>query len=185
MNARSARAARALTAAVVSTVVAAFSHVAGGGDAPGGATIALTLALASLVCVAFSSGGLSLWRLSVSVAVSQAMFHGMFTITGGAALRLGHEHSHAGAITSLAGHSSDMWLAHALAALVTTVALARGEVMVRALLALADVRLAAAAPVTVPIVQRSRPVVARCEQATGVRSDALGPLRRRGPPALV
>lgn len=149
MDTRWARLARGWFTAAVSVVVAAVSHLAGGGTLPGllGAVLALTFA--GLASVALAGKTLSRLRLSLSVLVSQFAFHLLFGLGSGpaaAALPPHGAHQHGAMLVEIAATSgsstampagSSMWLAHAVAALVTIVLLRRGERAFWALLALA------------------------------------------------
>lgn len=133
------RLARAGAASVVATFVALMSHLLGGGAAPGVLGVAVPLLLATSVCLVLAPVRLPWLRLSVSVAVSQLLFHTLFSIGAagtGATTVAGGAHAHAGAMTlapgadamAHAGHASGaMWLAHAGAAVVTVLALRHGE----------------------------------------------------------
>jgi hypothetical protein len=192
VTSRAVRTTRALAAASVSTVIAALSHVAGGGAPPGSVTLALTIALAALVCIALSSKKLSLWRLSASVALSQGGFHLLFGITGGDGISAAHTHGvSAGpaSVPALAHGDGPMWLAHAVAALVTIAALAQGERVLAMILTFARMAFGALAgqrvdslPITAPL--RSLVVYADPPPAKS-RIAAAGRERRRGPPSFV
>ncbi|MFB2585047.1 hypothetical protein [Herbiconiux liukaitaii] len=161
MNDRITRVTRGLVAAAVATFVAAFSHVVAGGGAPGAAGSALAVAFAVLVCVALAGRRLRDLSLTLSVVLSQFVFHLLFGVGGGGAAV-----SHAGAeVAGHAGHGADaaqlaallpeatsgmahsespwMWFSHAVAAVVTIVALRRGELTLRRLGDLGRVHLAA------------------------------------------
>ncbi len=87
---RGARVARGLGAAVSAVVIAALSHVAGGGAAPGLLGTALALAFAVLVCIALAGRRLTAGRTTVAVTLSQFVFHVLFSL--GAALPTAHGH---------------------------------------------------------------------------------------------
>ncbi|BDZ48139.1 hypothetical protein GCM10025867_03800 [Frondihabitans sucicola] len=162
VRSRGVRVVRGLLVACLSVLVAAFSHVAGGGVAPGalGTTLALTFAI--LACIALSSRALSPVRLSISVALSQFVFHVLFSL--GADLPAGAaDHGSVGMLGMVmsGGHTqvlpdfgtpsgisapavSDarMWLGHACAALVTVALLLHGERAALTLVRLGGARLA-------------------------------------------
>jgi hypothetical protein len=132
------RLARAGAASAVATFVALMSHLLGGGAAPGPLGVAVPLLLATSLCLVLAPVRLPWLRLTVSVAVSQLLFHTLFSIgAGGApAVAAGGAHEHAGAAMLAPGaeamvhpgHASGaMWLAHAAAAVVTVLALRHGE----------------------------------------------------------
>jgi hypothetical protein len=200
MDTRWARLARGWSTAAVSVVVAAVSHLAGGGTLPGllGAVLALTFA--GLVSVALAGKTLSRIRLSLSVVVSQVAFHVLFGLgagSAGVAVASPHgAHQHGSMIMQVSSASasplpadSSMWLAHAAAALVTIVLLRRGESTFWALVALARTALVA---VLLPLYRADCPGSAqpvRLRIALGDRSGlrdlavVLSGRSLRGPPA--
>lgn len=188
-----------------SVVVAAFSHVAGGGAEPGTLGVVLALAFSVPLCIALTGRRVSLLRLAVSVAASQLAFHLLFSLGGAAgsgASSVGGHHSPlvvtAGASDLLAasgGHQMAtagglMWAAHAAAALVTVVGLRWGaHCLERLALVAADglARVRRALSRTVPPVStgaRLRPVLALPgRRAPPLRAIGARPLR--GPPLPV
>lgn len=80
MKDRRQRALRGSLAASFATFVALASHVIGGGSLPTMMGLIVPLALSALVCALLAGRQLSLWRLSVSVGVSQALFHLLFMV---------------------------------------------------------------------------------------------------------
>ncbi|MGO2658298.1 hypothetical protein [Mycetocola reblochoni] len=153
-SSRLSRTVRGSVAAGVATFVALMSHVGAGGAVPGAGGIAVPLVLSVVVCVLLSGRRLSLPRLSVSVGVSQLLFHTLFVLgSTGTVAGAGHSGHAAHALGGVVLHpdalpvSADalpalaMWLSHAAAAALTVLALHRGE---RAWLRLVDgVRLVA------------------------------------------
>ena len=118
MRVRHRRALRGSLAATAATFVALTSHILGGGALPAAMGVIVPLALSSLVCVLLAGRRLSLPRLTVSVGVSQALFHllfSLFTPTGSAAAGggltglLGSHSAH-----SAASHGVGMAGAHAM-----------------------------------------------------------------------
>lgn len=141
---RTSRVSRGFGAAAFSTFVALISHVLAGGEVPGALGIVVPLVLAAPACLALAAVRRSWLRLSVSVALSQILFHTLFVLGTASSASMhvmenGGPHAGHGGSTPLlvmttsepvthAGHGGAwMWLAHALAALVTVVALQRGE----------------------------------------------------------
>lgn len=137
---RATRVLRGSLAAAIATFLALVSHVTAGGQMPGWVGIVVPLVLSLAVCTALAGRRLSLWRLSVAVAVSQVLFHTLFVLgtfapsssTGGAT----HPHAHAAvsmpvgvaATTSTHLHAEGwMLVLHGVAAVVTVAALYRGE----------------------------------------------------------
>lgn len=161
---------------------------------PGGIGIFVPWVLASMICVLLAGRKLSLMRLSISVGLSQFLFHLLFvlgTITP-AGVSTPHVHGAPLVLPPSAGLSeavvadSVMWISHGIAALVTVVALHRGEnfvLAVRELAALAVrwLRRRADAVLVRPAMART---VARGDfQTAGWAASALlATLRGRGPP---
>jgi hypothetical protein len=209
MATRWARFARGWLAAGFATFVAALFHVASGGDAPGTAGVALALAFSGIACVALAGRRLSLWRLAVSVALSQFLFHALFQLgqnggpAAGSAAPLGSAHaqmSHVDIATlvgsgtaqnhsMLATHSmwadTWMWAGHAVAALVTIVALRYGEVAFWSLYRTARLGLARllSAPAPLPLdTARPAPSASRGGRVVRDLGILIGRMRHRGPP---
>ena len=205
MAPRWTRFARGWLTAGFSVVVAAFSHVAGGGAEPGALGVVLALAFAVPLCIALTGRRASLLRLAVSVAASQLAFHLLFSLGGGVgsgASSAGGHHSPLvvtaappDLLAAPGGHHMAMvgglmWVAHVVAALVTVVGLRWGahcleRLAVVAVHGLARVRrvLVGAVP-TVSAGPRLRPVVAvPGRRAPPLRAIGARPLR--GPPLPV
>lgn len=180
MHSRAARLARGWAAAGFSTFVAALSHTAAGGVEPSVFGVAASLLLAGSACTLLAGRRMSTWRLAIAVAISQALFHGVFA-TMGTPVAAGHAHAAAMDATAGAAHG-DMLLAHLAAGLVTLVALRHAEVVLRELAGTARLLLARLLPILVPTV----PSVPRLAPTTRVAAPAttllLSPMRRRGPP---
>ncbi|NQX34896.1 hypothetical protein [Herbiconiux sp. VKM Ac-2851] len=222
MTSRTTRAARGLAAAAIALFLAALSHVAAGGGAPGQAGAALAAAFAALVCVGLAGRRLSVPRLAIAVLISQFAFHLLFGVGSGtgSGLAVATAHHHGRAVSTLVpdalqsslaatpAHAHDsgwMWVSHAVAAVLTVLVLARGELAARRLLALARHRiwqpvrvlagrvatatLARLAVVLHAAVTENSPPVHRLRQfsvAVGPALTewmlALGSLGHRGPP---
>ncbi|WP_426937532.1 hypothetical protein ACQE2J_18620 [Brevibacterium sp. LE-L] len=111
MGARHRRALRGSAAATAATFVALASHILGGGAFPTAMGVIVPLALSSLVCVLLAGHRLSLARLTISVGISQAIFHFLFSVfahttsaSGGLRALLG-AHDHTGS-TQTAHHAA-------------------------------------------------------------------------------
>lgn len=202
-SARASRVLRGSVAAAFSTFVALFSHVVGGGAAPGAVGIVVPLALSVLVCIPLAGRRLTLWRIALSVAVSQFLFHTLFVlgsasrVTGsGPGSGTGHTgHGHTGAVelsvSAASGHASghtsvSMWGAHALAAITTIAVLRHGDALLSRLADVALVvthALAGLLAVLVPAVF-VRPAAAVVTSLVHplVQRVTLGSASRRGPP---
>ena len=138
VDSRWARVGRGAIAAAVATFIAAFSHAAGGDAAPSTFGVLASFVLSLTVCTVFAGRTLSWARLTASVAVSQLMFHTLFSGLGTPTMTAGHEHGVAGlgaASMPMAAHGERMILAHVIAAAITILALRFGE---RAFWSIAD-----------------------------------------------
>jgi hypothetical protein len=213
MGSRWARVARGLLASAVAIFVAALFHVAGGGAAPGPVSLALSLAFAVLASIALTARRLSLWRLTVSVGLSQMLFHVLFSVGGGTATfgattgAVGLSHLHAGShlvmsSASTASAHADMgsfpttpamWFSHAAAVLVTVIALRLGErafwgLFETARMGIARIVMQLASP-TVQVALALAPSPAAPGEAEPSRLRDLGlplaRLRHRGPPSAL
>jgi hypothetical protein len=188
MTTRWTRVVRGLVAASVAVFVADFAHVAGGGDAPGFAGIALALAFSTLVCIALAGRRLARWRVAASVILSQGAFHLLFQVLGtpSPSLPMRGMQMTPLVVTGGSDHAPDsvwMWAAHGVAAGLTIVALFWGESALGGLWASA--RLALTRALRVPLVIASTPhqlpVVDAIAQPHIARFLITG-LRHRGPP---
>ena len=201
MASRWARVVRGLLAASVATLVAALFHMAGGGVAPSALALTLSLVFSALACIALAGRGLALWRLTLSVALSQFLFHTLFALSPSGSFAgadpSGHVHlgSHlvmvsSGGATSMAPmapESAAMWVSHGFAALVTIAALRFGETSFWALCEFTAFQLQRLfgsdlilAPETVPAARVG--VLSLPEHALQL-AVVLGEMRHRGPPA--
>lgn len=204
---RTARATRGLAAAGFSTFVALASHVLAGGDMPSLLGVLVPLVFATSACVALAGLARSWLRLSVSVALSQVLFHTLFVVGAASASTAvvgadGGPHAGHGTEPTVlalgstgpamahAGHAGVwMWVAHAAAALVTVVTLHRGEAVLSRLSELADHLVAVLfVPVTRLLVLVPHP---RTALTSSEGTWAPSPLPvvatstvRRGPPVL-
>ena len=193
MATRWARFARGWVAAGFATLVAVVSHSLGGGAVPGVAAVVLSLAFASLACIALSGKTLSAWRLAAAVGVSQFLFHAVFSTLGTAsAVAPASAHLHEAvpflASATHAPHAQSWMLpAHLAAAILTFLALRYGE---RAFWGLRDtarlflatlLRLIAPIPIAEPSSSGVRIDWAPAFRELGVFLTAL---RYRGPPAV-
>lgn len=185
MSSRASRAGRGWLVALVATVVAALSHTLAGGQPPAAFGFAASLLLAGTACALLSARRQSLWRLALSVGISQVLFHALFS---GMGTPTPAAHVHAPALADLApvhDHAGDMWLAHIGAGLVTLVLLRHAESALWGLagtLGLAAVRMLELWHPVAPRVARSvaPPVrVIRPRLALLVRTS----MTYRGPPA--
>ncbi|MCB1274341.1 MAG: hypothetical protein KDB25_08125 [Leucobacter sp.] len=194
---RAARTARGALGATVATLLAATSHgLAGGAITP--IAILATALVALPLCVALAGRIGSLWRLSLAVGASQLLYHWSFWSLGtpGGGIPL-HAHGGvapmgfvdatgmSGAVASTAGTGgadTGMWIAHAVAAVLTIALLHRGELAVTVLarLILRVLPLPRPRPITTtgPRVRPVRLPVRPLHE----RLVALSAISHRGPP---
>lgn len=187
---------RGSIAASVATFTALLSHVAAGGDMPGWLGIAAPLLVSAMAGVLLAGRRLSLLRLSVSVSISQFLFHTLFVLgaitpVGGMS---GHQHGAPLALSPATGDliavpDAGMWLGHALAAAATTLLLYRGERAARQLLYAARtvvmrfvglIAHALMVPVDQPPLVAPRSFEGPARAGVGLR--VVQQRRRRGPP---
>ncbi|WP_160668533.1 hypothetical protein [Pseudarthrobacter sp. ATCC 49987] len=190
MTAHGLRLVRGWIGAVVATSIASGSHFLAGGNAPELPLLLLTLALSGLACTALTGRGLSLWRLSAGVALSQGLFHWVFSwaaaphVSGAPA---GGHLTHSSLLEPAAGtvfsptadHASPlMWLGHAVAAVLTVAILRHGEVAAVRLVQAMRLHVTAFLPLFQPL-----PV---CPPAAALPANRpVRPLRNLGAPLLV
>lgn len=192
-SSRGTRLLSGLAGASISTFVALASHVWVGGWMPGMLGIAVPWLLSFMLCTLLSGIRLSGIRLSFSVVLSQALFHALFVL-GAITPRSGvapHVHGAmvlpSGGAAAIVPEDAGMWIAHAVAAVITVLALHRGERVLHALAAVASAVAQWLGRVVIapaPLVGPARPrwIVRVAAQRTEPR---LAALRRRGPPLHV
>jgi len=187
---------RGFAGATFATFVALLSHAwVGGGGMPGMLGIVVPWLLSVVVCTLLAGRRLSAMRLSLSVIMSQLLFHTLFvlgSITPAGGIT---PHVHGAVPMSTAGEAiivpedAGMWIAHGIAAVVTIAVLHRGESIVRGLLVVASALsawLRRALPADVVPVPA---LAAEQRWAAGIAPTRRDPLRgsvhRRGPPLLL
>ena len=182
MDSRWARVARGGAAASFATVVAALSHALSGGEAPSLFGVGVSLVISAMVCTMLTGRTLSLWRLAVSVGLSQVLFHALFSGLGTPA-PVAHHMTGMDAVAPHLHADPTMWSAHAVAGLLTIVAFRFGEQAFWGVAATARLLFARLLPVAIPVLAAQRPVVT--VQRRFVPRDLsllLSPMRHRGPP---
>jgi hypothetical protein len=196
MGSRAGRAWRGILAAVFSVFVAALSHSFAAGDAAPLLGVVLALTVALPVCVLLAGRRLSWMRLTLAVAASQFVFHGLLQIGVGDVGRIapgavgagmaGHMHAVMPAmLPALDGHqmtSPAMWAGHAVAAVLTIVAFGAGERALRALLDLVGWSFVALALLGAPESPARRIPEAGDHTAVLASLSVLSVAPRRGPP---
>lgn len=207
VRSRGLRVLRGLVVATMSVTIAAFSHVAGGGLAPGVLGTVLALAFAILASIALSGRALSPVLTATAVGASQFVFHLLFSL--GAELPASARGAHVGmlgmvmsggqttqlpdlggagtsAVTAMEGMSdARMWGGHLAAAVITTLLLLHGEKALLTLARIATSRLAIVIRIVVDALPVTRAAVsAAIGDRHGLRDlDVLLVARpHRGPP---
>jgi hypothetical protein len=203
MSTRWARVVRGLLAALFATFVAAFFHVVTGGDVPAILGLTLSLAFSIPTCVILAGKRMRLWRLSVSVGLSQLVFHALFSLGASGATFEGAEGGHvhpgshltlvtsgasgqqmSGGMAGMLPNDPWMWAGHATAAVVTILALRHGEAAFWALLSTAAghvVRLIRRVSIEAPVVAHLGPIEAHLLVLRDL-GVLIGSMRHRGPP---
>jgi hypothetical protein len=188
---------------VFSFCVALIFHVLAGGPAPTAAATWLTLSLAVFVCVALAGRRLSLWRLSVSVTASQALFHWVFSSSANSVMPSAssstsavgmHQHHHLDAgslpmpVLESSGHShmtASMAASHLIAAALTIAVLHWSETLLARLAQLGRLLWRVIVPLllTVRLVPRTRTLAHVQHEATFTSQQVpLSSASLRGPP---
>ena len=198
MTARWASFARGWAVAAFATFVAAFSHVVAGGGHPPMFAIALALAFSGIACVFLAGKRLSPGRLTASVVISQALYHGLFGLfgTGSLAASSVGGHLHSAQVLTPVSASADtvfkpagpwMLLAHAAAAILTIVVVLHGERLCLGIATLTGLGLAALAGrlpgSTTPTAPRILSPVGHRRVVPHRAAILVSVLRYRGPPA--
>ncbi|QKJ19874.1 hypothetical protein [Microbacterium hominis] len=196
MNPRQVRALRGSGAAAAATVIAATSHTFAGGGAPHPLLLLVIALLAAPVATLLAGRRLALWRVALTVGVSQGLFHAAFTFlhatpaAGASATAVSHSHHGPTATASLdtalsvIAPSPAMVLAHAVAAVLTVFALHSGERMLRGLVRGLRALLRPLVPVVAPVSPRApRPRTPHRERAVSI--SFVFDLSGRGPPAAL
>jgi len=139
---------RGFASSTLATFVALSGHVSGGGQMPGPLGIVVPWILSLMLCTLLAGRRLSPVRLTLSVGVSQVLFHTLFvlgTVTPSGGSLPEHVHGAPLVLPSgvgvalpdpVAAHGP-MWIGHLCAALITIAALHWGERLVHATRALA------------------------------------------------
>jgi hypothetical protein len=203
MSTRGARVLRGLIVALVALLVAAVAHIAGGGQI-GAVGFSLAFAFSALASIALAGRSVSRIRVAIAVLFSQGIFHLLFGI--GADHKIATLPSSSGMLMSGMGDPGAaaglahtlpasypsmpdngwMWVAHGLAAMLTIVALVKGE---RTFWMLADwvfhtISRTTAISVPVAATRPAAPEAVPDISAADAHFLRAG-MRHRGPPQLV
>lgn len=190
---------RGAVAASLATFIALLSHVAAGASMPGALGIAVPWVLSLAVCTMLAGRRLSLARLSIAVAVSQALFHVLFVLGTVTLAGTSSPHGHgspallrfaAPDAPAAAGGDLVMTGAHLVAAAITVAVLHRGEQLAYQLLHLARrLRRWVRGHVTVvlgaPVPRRVCATAPATSRRLRTASHRVTPVGRRGPPPVV
>lgn len=186
---------RGFAASAVAIFVALAGHVTVGGAMPGPLGILVPWVLSFMVCVLLAGRKLSAIRLSVSVAISQFLFHTLFVLGTITPSVTAPAHVHGGPLVLPVGAGipeavaadGTMWIGHVFAAAVTIIALHRGERLLLGLrdLAQQSIRWLQRRVDAVAVAPRSRPLATPAPLSVAVvlrGALLLSTLRGRAPP---
>lgn len=184
-------------ASFLATFAALAGHMTGGGQMPGLLGILVPWVFSFMICVLLAGRKLSIIRLSVSVAISQFLFHMLFVLGTITPSGSATPHVHGAPLVLPAGDGvadavvadGAMWFGHLAAVIVTVVALHRGE---RVLLALRDLAVQAVrwvqrrvdAVLISPVLVVGRRAAALFDSALPIDDCVLATLRGRAPPVF-
>lgn len=187
MDSRWGRVARGWTAAGFATIVAAVSHTLGGGVPPTVFAVLVSVTISGMACTLLAGRTLSLWRLAASVALSQVLFHTLFS---GLGTPVSAVHSHAPTLieATTSHHASGMWFAHIVAGVVTLAVLRYAEAAFWGLSSTARLffaRLLAAVALPEPLVVAGHRIAQDLAILPRATARIISPMRYRGPPAVV
>ena len=130
MNARAMRVARGWVVGVFATALAGLSHALAGGGTPSPLALGVGVVFGGMLGTFALSARPSLPRLTVTVGLTQVVFHVVFSTLGSAAPVDGHAHDPLVMAQPVAhGHVDTplMWVSHALAGVVTLAVLRHAE----------------------------------------------------------
>lgn len=192
---RGVRVFRGSLGATVAVLLAAASHGIAGGVITW-PSVAATVVLTLPLCVALAGRIGSVWRLALAVSAAQFLYHwtfaglGISAASGGGSEVVSPHAAHFAALESFSPRLAEagaadtaMWVWHVIAAVLTTVLLARGEraflALGRALQRVFPVRQRALIPISDRIAPSLNFVV---PPRLRDRLLATGAISRRGPP---
>lgn len=180
MDSRWGRVARGWAAAAFATLAASLSHALAGGAVPTPFAVAVALIISGAICTLLTARRMSTWRLAASIIASQTLFHALFVGLGTPAAA---GHTHAFSATAVDGHAT-MWVAHAVAAVMTIAVFRYAEAAVWGVAETAQLLFARLVARGIPIVMPPRvPAQARPHTPT-VTALVLSFTRHRGPPVV-
>lgn len=132
MNSRGARLARGWVVGAFATALAALSHSVAGSGTPSSLGIVAGVLFGGMLGTLLTGRRPSLPRLAIAVGGSQLAFHSLFSLLGTTgSVSAGHQHGAALVVSQGTANahveSSSMWLAHAVAGVLTLAMLQRAE----------------------------------------------------------
>ncbi len=201
MHARAQRLARGWIVGLVATTVAAVSHSLAGGYRPGLLSFGTALIFAGMLGTIVIGRRPSLPRMIVAVGVSQLAFHLLFSLLGSGAsaspagsgmsgmAAMGTPTPSPALVTPGHDHFADpgMWVAHAIAAVLTILFLRHAELAVWGMLARLGRVLATrltVVPAPIPAGDRSRIPAWPAIVLPPIERMLVASASRRGPPLL-
>jgi hypothetical protein len=201
MHARAQRLARGWLVGLVATSIATVSHSLAGGYRPGILSFGVALIFAGMLGTAVIGTKPSLPRLAVAVGGAQSAFHLLFSLlgagggaaaadpTGGMGMAAMNPSPIAAPVMSAHDHFADpgMWVAHAVAAVLTILFLRHAELAVWGMLARLGRVLATrltVVPAPIPAGARSRIPAWPAIVLPPIERMLVASASRRGPPLL-
>lgn len=193
MNSRAIRLARGWVVGVFATASAALSHAFAGGGTPSPLALAVGVVFGGMLGTFALAARPSLPRLVIAVGVSQLAFHLAFSTLGAAASVVPAVHQHGAVmVAAVPAHShgdpATMWVAHAIAGVLTLALLRAAEragwrmLVEFARLVVSSFRIPAAAPTPLPRVVAPRTETRVIPPLSATLTSAVS---RRGPPLSV
>lgn len=198
---RLSRLVRGWSLASIATFAGVISHVLAMGHVPPPALVAVCWALSGLVCVLVSGIRWSVFSTALSVICSQGILHWLFAQTGHGVVMtqangepmVGHaahmSHGSGSLTASVSGQSTDlsigMVMMHLAAALLTYLAIRRGDAALAALSLAVRIgfeRVSPLLPKPVAVVPAFRPLPVAGMVRVLVNKAYPGPVALRGPP---
>jgi len=191
VTSRQLRLLRGAGASSVATIIAAVSHTIGGGAAPHPLLVLALSVFLTPIAALLVGRREGVLRLSAAVAVSQTVFHVLFTVlnattaaNAGGTGSAGHQHMMImlGPIGDTVAPDTGMLSAHIIAGVITVALLARGESVLRAIARWMRAVLHVHLPV--PAQHWPSPAPAIGFLRAWEPEFLIGDVSRRGPPAL-
>ena len=184
MTTRVARAARGWGVAVFATATAAVSHGLAGGSFPGTFGIFASLVLAGAASSLLTTRKQSPVRLAAAVAVTQVLYHAVFSGMGDPTAPVQAHHSALPHLMPAHAHVGTMWFAHIIAGLITLAVLIHAESALWTIARTLRLALTRLLALRRPVTPASTPALQAEPSGAGLSPllVVLSLMRYRGPP---